>query len=672
MAWSQVVRCAVAALVVAAGLLVPPASSSTAAADTGEISGVVTGAGQPRSSMNVNLYEWTGSSWSWRASSFTDADGRYSFQGRSAGDYRVGAAPGPFSPYVETFHPAADTIARGTTVRLAAGEAVDDADVALLVAGTIAGTIRDDGGRPRAGVDVVVTDTTMETRVFEATTDAEGTYVVSGLTTGTYVVRFSGHEVGLQGEYYLDAPTESLATPVVVRSGQPTSGIDATLTAPSRLSGRVTDRDTGAPVPYARVLLFEKQGAYWQPTQLDTYTDADGDYEFPGVFGSYRILVLDGYQGTHYATYHPAALAVEDAVTVEVPQGAERTVDIAMLGQASITGTARAGGLSVEDVSVYVTYWDGTAWKYWTFRELGEDGTWDVTVSTPGTYRVRYTDPQRRYADQWWEGQAAESSATSIPMDVGGVDATGIDADLAILPPMQNTTPPAVTGSPVVGQVLTASPGSWTPEPDLSLTWYRWYADGEPLSGISAGHQYVVTANDVGKRLSVRVGATAPGHARTWVTSAESAAVTSGASPTETPSPTENPSPTETPSPTQTPTQTQAASPTQTPVPEEPVIIGPVAVAPAPLAVESRPELRGRARVGATLRVTRGEWSATAGVSFSYRWLADGRRIRGATRRSLVVRPDLAGERISVRVVARQGSGPPVRVRTRATGPVRP
>lgn len=87
-----------------------------------------------------------------------------------------------------------------------------------------------------------------------------------------------------------------------------------------------------------------------------------------------------------------------------------------------------------------------------------------------------------------------------------------------------------------------------------------------------------------------------------------------------------------------------AAPPVVQPVPD------PKPVPPSKLRNTRKPVVKGKARVGRTLRATRGAWN-TAGVKVTYRWLRNGKVIKGATRAEhRLVKKD-AGKK--VRVVVR-------------------
>ena len=68
-----------------------------------------------------------------------------------------------------------------------------------------------------------------------------------------------------------------------------------------------------------------------------------------------------------------------------------------------------------------------------------------------------------------------------------------------------NTVAPAITGTTVQGQVLTASNGTWTgPTPTYTRVWRR---NGTAISG-ATGTTYTLQAADVGATITVTVTAT--------------------------------------------------------------------------------------------------------------------------------------------------------------------
>src|SRR6266851_470279 len=72
----------------------------------------------------------------------------------------------------------------------------------------------------------------------------------------------------------------------------------------------------------------------------------------------------------------------------------------------------------------------------------------------------------------------------------------------------KNTAPPTISGTPKVGQQLTADPGSWSGNPtSFAYQWQRCDADVAACSDVigATGKAYGVSAGDLGYRLRVKV-----------------------------------------------------------------------------------------------------------------------------------------------------------------------
>ncbi|GAA1810921.1 hypothetical protein GCM10009771_11120 [Nesterenkonia flava] len=142
----------------------------------------------------------------------------------------------------------------------------------------------------------------------------------------------------------------------------------------------------------------------------------------------------------------------------------------------------------------------------------------------------------------------------------------------------------------MAGSTLTAAPGRWSSAATLS---YQWLSDGVPIRGATKS-TYKVGSGQVGKKISVRVTGTSSGY-----TSAE---------------------------------RTSKAT--------------------SRVAQASIPGITGSVRVGATLTAAPGKW--TSGTSFTYQWRADGKAIKGATKKTYKVGSSHAGKRISVTVTGKK------------------
>ena len=182
--------------------------------------------------------------------------------------------------------------------------------------------------------------------------------------------------------------------------------------------------------------------------------------------------------------------------------------------------------------------------------------------------------------------------------NVAGQASTTSNSLFVPLPPA-NTSLPAITGTPALGDELTCSSGTWVGDPAPSLS-YRWLRDAAPIAGAS-GTTYVVTSTDLGHSLSCEVTATnVAGHAS--VTSTE------------------------------------------------------VEVATAP-AESSPPGITGTPIVGASMWCSTGAWTGRPTPSFTYEWLRDGTPMAACTGTSYTVQAADLGHVLSCEVTASNIAG---------------
>jgi hypothetical protein len=189
--------------------------------------------------------------------------------------------------------------------------------------------------------------------------------------------------------------------------------------------------------------------------------------------------------------------------------------------------------------------------------------------------------------------RSAASLVATIALGLSLLAASPAVADEAVV----NVSPPTIAGTAQLEQTLTAQPGTWTP-PGATFS-YQWLRDGVPVTGDSPANVTHALSDvaDVGRTYVVRVTASRPGAAPVAALS--------------------------------------AATP---------------AVAPGTLASTRRPTISGSAKYGRRLTGHAGAFSRRADLD--YRWLRDGRPIRGAAGRHYRVRSADVGHRIALRVRA--------------------
>jgi len=200
-----------------------------------------------------------------------------------------------------------------------------------------------------------------------------------------------------------------------------------------------------------------------------------------------------------------------------------------------------------------------------------------------------------------FEVDTSSSSAFTASVDAGKAEEFTNNVNVYIsTPPPDNTAPPTLSGSAVVGQTLTVSNGTWTGN-NIVYT-YSWYKGDEPIYGANAA-TYVPTANDIGYAILCTVSGDNSSGGDTANT-AYTSNVT-GNSPT-------------------------------------------YSVAPV---------ISGTANVGQVLSVTTGTWSTTVTLSYQWKWAHTRAEIYGANTNTYTINAEDQGRTLTCMVRATTSGG---------------
>jgi hypothetical protein len=274
----------------------------------------------------------------------------------------------------------------------------------------------------------------------------------------------------------------------------------------------------------------------------------------------------------------------------------------------TISGTATKGQTLVAGTGS----WSGTtpisfAFQWRRCDSAGANCT-SIAAATNTTYVLQSADVGSRLR-VLVTASNADGTASALPDATAVVTAGGAP---------QFSGEPRIAGSPVVGQRLSASNGSWTGDQPMTFAyqWVRCGADGGKPDGSNCtnisgatGTTYVLTSAEVGSRIRVRVTATN----------------SSGS-------------------------QTSASNPTDTVKANAPVN-------------SKGPTISGSMVESQTVTVNPGTWSGAAPISFTYQWLrcnsAGGSclAISGATAAQYKLTSSDVGRKIRVNVTARNSGG---------------
>jgi secreted trypsin-like serine protease len=266
----------------------------------------------------------------------------------------------------------------------------------------------------------------------------------------------------------------------------------------------------------------------------------------------------------------PAVSAATSVVTATMPFGTSSTP--------TITGSTIVG----QTLTVDTGSWDPS--PSFTYQWLSNNRA--IRSATNPTYTAQAADLGKQISVRVVAKLSGYTTATLTSNQTAAIT-PGI--------PFDSTATPTISGFAVVGQTLTANPGSWDPDPDFS---YQWLSSNRVISG-ATGSTYLVKSSDLRKSITVRVTATKAGYAATPAVSAATSVVT----------------------------------------------------ATMPFGTSSTPTITGSTIVGQTLTVDTGSWDPSP--SFTYQWLSNNRAIRSATNPTYTAQAADLGKQISVRVVAK-------------------
>jgi hypothetical protein len=207
------------------------------------------------------------------ASTTADTEGVYAIYA-PAGTHKV-TASGPDGTHLDGWY-GGTSLADATPVLVTSGAQTPDIDITVSDGATISGCVTDHDGVVLDGIDVYATREGDLYPGWMASTDASGTYAVTGLAPGSYAVCFEVDSwttaypdaEPLLRQVHADAPAGT-PTYVTATGSDETTGVDAVLDHGGSVGGYVRDKD-GTPISGVDVSV--------PASSLATSTDASGYY----------------------------------------------------------------------------------------------------------------------------------------------------------------------------------------------------------------------------------------------------------------------------------------------------------------------------------------------------------------------------------------------------------
>jgi hypothetical protein len=449
------------------------------------------------------------------------------------GTFRVRAAPGSYRVRFIDTKGYFENQSRAVTV--AAGEVTEVGDVVLQwstqrvsVSGVVVGA---DGASPVAGAEVRVLrlrGTGADARWTEgegygATTDDRGRYTLPYLAPGgTYTVVVSAP--GMRTTWLGNAYTRATAERFLAAEGRAVGKVR--LLPANRVSGAVTY--DGRRIDPA-VDLYRWAPARGQFVQVSSYLNYSGGtppYTFSDLRpGHYTLRFgqqdpVDGFtvkpwggfvwlNGEAIAPAGPGAAGV-----FEISNWENETHDIDLAARlVPARGRVLVDGAGLGGAFVNLWLWDAEdqEWTLTNYDGYYDEPRQDLPTRADGTFELALPKGITIAWMAWKPGYTREwrgGIAFPTPPAPGVFDTSDVSGTLQLGPVtvqdirLLATSRPKVTGSPVVGQRLATTNGTWN-KADVWFT-YRWLRDGVGIP--NATHRtYTVRPGDRGHRVSARV-----------------------------------------------------------------------------------------------------------------------------------------------------------------------
>jgi hypothetical protein len=347
----------------------------------------------------------------------TTASGEYVFDSLGDGTYFISFFDSS-GVYASGFYDAGSLTAAkddATPVVLSGSGATGiDAVLQPETSSTISGFVTDVDGAGVAGAQVELRGTYFPLASC-AVTEADGSYVLTGVRAGVYT------GVASKSGFPAVAPTD----PSIVVPPDDTT-VDFQFPQVYALDGVVLDGD-GVPVDSIGVSASRVGGG----GSASAFSDGDGAFDLRGlVAGSYVIRYEDGsgrgrYRTGYYGGENTWVETVAEAVPVDVPGG---PITLQVVPAPQVTGTITAPGVGAGLITISLC--DETE-ENCSFASADGFGQYSVGALVPGTYRVRVSDNSDTYLSGYVGSGGTivldPNDALSIVVDatnVGPIDAT--------------------------------------------------------------------------------------------------------------------------------------------------------------------------------------------------------------------------------------------------------
>jgi hypothetical protein len=309
-------------------------------------------------------------------------------------------------------------------ITLLADSIVSNVNVTLAVAGKISGNVTAAANALSLSHIRVIAETWSRTRwipLAEVETDGEGDYLLGGLPAGRYyAIRFQDTNGVYTSEWYDNVLNHDEVAVIMVSAGEVLAGRNAALDRAGAISGNVTARDGGAPVPGVLASAYRWNGAAWEQSESGQ-TDALGDYTIRGLADGPHRVVFHPQAGTLAGQWYTNAVLAEEATSVTVtPPGTVSNIDVSLgLGTQIAGRITDADAAALPGIAVTAYLQNESTWEEGPTVRSNPNGDYLLGGLPPGEYTLSFSDLSSRHLAEWFDAAATVEDAMAFTAMAG-------------------------------------------------------------------------------------------------------------------------------------------------------------------------------------------------------------------------------------------------------------
>ena len=427
----------------------------------GEIAGTVTGApGEaPLPFIKACAYRLDGSM---AACDSTDGEGKYAIVGLTTGQYKVYFYNPPFG-YLEEYYHGKLSFEEADPVGVEVEQTTAGIDAALQAGGQITGTIID--ASSKEGLKGLYACADAIGSVFSrcAQTGTAGEYIIDGLPTGEYRVRFFSSGGTYTMQYYNGKASAEKADPISLTAGEAIDGIDAELAKPVAGSPAILG-ESASEVTASSALLEATVNPEGSPTAVEfqygttiLYGQSTAPQEISG--SEPQLVSAPVTELAPGTTHHFRAVATNLSGTTKGP---DETFTTGAVSEGEVAGTIRdTGEAPIEGAHACAFNAGGPANEAVGCAEANAAGEYTIGGLPPGEYKVEFfgescgSEGCVPLISHYYNGRANFNEADPVTV-TAGVTTSGVDAEMEEAGSISGTVTNA-HGAPIEGLHVCAS-----------------------------------------------------------------------------------------------------------------------------------------------------------------------------------------------------------------------